>query len=685
MRNCSLREMPSLASFFSHQTSNESDTGCGDQKAIGATGSDASTFSGSSRFATMTSGESSISTMSSLDGNLSDASDSDGTEKTHQTHAKKSWISRVSKRMTRVSSYSRELSVSSRGTFPMYVGKMSDVINMASIEAHQTLVSSGKVQQYRPGMRVLFVSHQWTSWEHPDKAAEQFSVLQEMLCGLRAGDTKRWCCPHAFLWRHNLNPLIKDGDLENLVEEGYIWYDYFCIPQPSVASLSEMVMTTSNLSKAVDSIPFYTEHCEHFCMLTPFVMHSDSKRYLGMSSYVDRGWCRAEMAAWALNAQAGTPGFWGLAPGLCVESGAIHWLLYPPNKGDFAVESDRKRVDLLISRMLHGRMAQLREEGQLNSFRLLKAISGYYTLDAPTRLSELDDWLKAFAFESEREWSGGWQVIHFAALEGNAEILENLVALAGVSVDKRTSKGQDLVASHPGMTACHICAFYLPTQLAIKNLKVLAKLGANLNKKDVFGHTTLHYASKQSKRQHLIQYLVDVGCPLEATTVLGDTPLSLACQFGYSETATFLIQCGARVQFSNIQGMSPLMLSCMCAGPNLIQLLLDSKADANHTARPYMAGATWMVGKALLKVRSNSVMTHLIEGGSGRTPLMIAAMSGNAGATEELLQAGADPKATNCKGENALCHAKKYSRNARVLQMLSNRSVQDHKPVSFDI
>eukprot|EP00929_Paragymnodinium_shiwhaense_P112827 TRINITY_DN8109_c0_g1_i2.p1 TRINITY_DN8109_c0_g1~~TRINITY_DN8109_c0_g1_i2.p1 ORF type:complete len:407 (+),score=70.89 TRINITY_DN8109_c0_g1_i2:875-2095(+) len=393
-----------------------------------------------------------------------------------------------------------------------------------------------------------------------------------------------------------------------------------------------------------------------------------------MPSYYDRGWCRTEVAAWALSGAFGRPGICAWAPGSAVEGGVIQWLLHPPCTGDFGVQSDKARVDSLIHHMLTTRMDQLLDAGNLKTWRILKAISGYYTLSAPPRITDITQWLLSFAFDTAHSWSGGWHTIHFAALEGNDEILQRLVLSEGINPNKSTTKGRQEVASHPGMSPSHICALYLPTQLGVKCLKALKQLKASFTQRDYLGHTTLHYACHQRKRQSMIQYLLAEGCSLEATTRMGDTPMSICCQLGILGTATCLLLNGAKVNVTNRSGVTPLMQASIFGGPQLINLLLESKADANHIAKPMMAGATKMMGSALMKARPDAMLSSLIQGGGNRTALMMASMMGNVGAVEMLLWAGADKEAKNCNGDTALAHVNMYSRAPKAIKVLSENS-----------
>eukprot|EP00929_Paragymnodinium_shiwhaense_P112828 TRINITY_DN8109_c0_g2_i1.p1 TRINITY_DN8109_c0_g2~~TRINITY_DN8109_c0_g2_i1.p1 ORF type:complete len:700 (+),score=115.85 TRINITY_DN8109_c0_g2_i1:88-2187(+) len=593
----------------------------------------------------------------------------------HNVHSKRSWLEILRGRQRAATGTSNPVRLAaSLSYFPMYVVKVGDVLQMKALEHHQALLQRDVVRQYKPGMRVLFVSHQWTSHDHPDKNAEQFDVLQEMLRGLARGDTGVKLCPCSTMYTQSLTPQTTYADLEDLAENGYIWYDYFSIPQPGRASANDLDATNRDLNKAVESIPFYVEHCQHFCMLAPFVTHADTKQYLSMSSYYDRGWCRAEMAAWSLSGAVGRPGLCAWAPGNALEGGVIQWLLHPPFHGDFGVEADRQRVDSLIQRMLNTRLDEFLDDGNLKAWRILKAISAYYTINAPKHTTDLKEWLQSYAFESANTWCGGWHAIHFAALEGNTEILQRLVLDEGMNVNKPTAKSRKDVAALPRMSPVHICALYLPTQLGMKCLMALKSLGANFKQRDLVGHNTLHYACLQRKRQPMIQYLLAEGCKLEAVTRMGDTAMSLSCMYGILDTTSCLLDHGAKVNVSNSAGCSPLMHASILGSPELMNFLVDSKADVNYRAKPLMASATNLVGSALMKARPDAMLSSLVRGSGNRTALMIASMMGNVGAVEVLLSAGADREAKNCNGDTALAHARSYSRARKAMKALSDRS-----------
>ena len=72
----------------------------------------------------------------------------------------------------------------------------------------------------------------------------------------------------------------------------YLFQDYFSVPQ-----IGEYLQgDTSDLIKAVNSIPSYIERCSHFFACVPSVKHNDREGVMcDFGSWLSRGWCRLEM------------------------------------------------------------------------------------------------------------------------------------------------------------------------------------------------------------------------------------------------------------------------------------------------------------------------------------------------------------------------------------------------------
>jgi hypothetical protein len=103
----------------------------------------------------------------------------------------------------------------------MMVMSLEKTLRLRRMDPHQVLVQQGDLTKFKPGMFVIFISHEWTSASHPDPSMEQFRVFQEVFgpSGLVAGNPPRvesqWldqivgnaCCINAPEWKKMLkNP-----------------------------------------------------------------------------------------------------------------------------------------------------------------------------------------------------------------------------------------------------------------------------------------------------------------------------------------------------------------------------------------------------------------------------------------------------------------------------------------------
>ena len=81
-----------------------------------------------------------------------------------------------------------------------------------------------------------------------------------------------------------------------------------------------------------------------------------------------------------------------------------------------------------------------------------------------------------------------------------------------------------------------------------KNVELLIKRGANINKKDTYWRT----------------------------------PLILACKYGYSKIAEYLIKCGAKIDKCDNSNNSPLHYACAFGNLQCVKILLENGADVNY-------------------------------------------------------------------------------------------------------
>ena len=77
-----------------------------------------------------------------------------------------------------------------RETYPMYVLPVAAFMEMTAWRPHQELLKEGVIVEWTPSMRgrTFFVSHQWTSFNHPDPTNDQLETLQAVLGRLARGE-----------------------------------------------------------------------------------------------------------------------------------------------------------------------------------------------------------------------------------------------------------------------------------------------------------------------------------------------------------------------------------------------------------------------------------------------------------------------------------------------------------------
>ena len=86
---------------------------------------------------------------------------------------------------------------------------------------------------------IVFVSHEWLSWAHPDPDGEQLRVLCRVLERLKTGGLKTEMDPiHTIIYKHKFT--TKGKDWNAMLKRTYLWLDWFSMPQPSAETENEI-------------------------------------------------------------------------------------------------------------------------------------------------------------------------------------------------------------------------------------------------------------------------------------------------------------------------------------------------------------------------------------------------------------------------------------------------------------
>ena len=127
--------------------------------------------------------------------------------------------------------------------YPMWVMPMDTFLSMDGFVAHQRLLEQGKLVEYNAIAhhgRVIFVSHQWAGFDHPDVDNQLFDCLRDTLLRMVKGKVKTT--------RATGVGRLLGQDMQGTAKEWkrrlpgmFIWFDFMSVPQPAyeLASLEK--------------------------------------------------------------------------------------------------------------------------------------------------------------------------------------------------------------------------------------------------------------------------------------------------------------------------------------------------------------------------------------------------------------------------------------------------------------
>jgi ankyrin repeat protein len=264
--------------------------------------------------------------------------------------------------------------------------------------------------------------------------------------------------------------------------------------------------------------------------------------------------------------------------------------------------------------------------------------------------------------------------LHYAAMEGKAQIVEILLANVAM-VDARCRDGSVGARSDNQRTALHLAAARghvdvtkllmeggadvnalgcgdTPFLVAVRNghfdlMKTLVGFGANQEVSGFDGEPPLRLAAAHGNTE-IVQLLLDEGADKEAKDDLGRTALMVAVEKGNLGAARCLIKAGAKAELlPSAKGHNTPKSLCWAAkqgDTELVRKLVDIGADMDER------DGSWTPLHLAVVEGHDRVVQILVEGGvdkealdqEGRTPLHLAVASDHPTIVEFLIESGAD-------------------------------------------
>jgi len=219
----------------------------------------------------------------------------------------------------------------------------------------------------------------------------------------------------------------------------------------------------------------------------------------------------------------------------------------------------------------------------------------------------------------------GTTPLHFAVSSGKTEFVRSLLSYGA---------NPNIAAVLPHITWCwyplHAACSDLRGSIRYEVVKLLLAYNADVNVRDEFGETALHYAvslysTGSDKTSDLVQLLVDAGADVNAPSEVRDTPLYNACSNGLESTVKKMLECGARVDGINGRKL-PLSAACRNGHMSVVQLLLANGANPNP---------------------QGNANQYPYSGKPDESPLVEACLFQNVELVDMLLKHGADPNLTS--------------------------------------
>lgn len=216
-------------------------------------------------------------------------------------------------------------------------------------------------------------------------------------------------------------------------------------------------------------------------------------------------------------------------------------------------------------------------------------------------------------------------------------------------------------------------------------VRLLVEHGAEVDARDMDGVTPLVKAC-EFRRWGAVKTLLDLGADVNATNGDGRTALAATVEalIGEGEDAGLgalrvLIKRGADVEAKNGEfagNMSALSIAARVDRLDIMNALVEAGADVNAVGiggTALIAASREGAGDAMKWLLRHGAEVD-VRDGRGSTALLVALMSGNSAGARVLLDAGANPNATNLDGYSPLSFAQSHGVSAPLLTELLARA-----------
>eukprot|EP00940_MAST-03C_sp_MAST-3C-sp2_P003512 g3512.t1 len=168
------------------------------------------------------------------------------------------------------------------------------------------------------GSHIIFVSHEWLSYNHPDPKRTKTDVLCRILQRFIDGDIDRIDMDPFQSLFYKCNYSMTASEIQKMMSKTYLWIDWLSMPQTAALPATATEETKARVGamgwNAIRSIPAYIERSDFVLILAPCGQHADRKDpktkkgvYTSYRTWRSRGWCLVEFMASFLSRDSSAP------------------------------------------------------------------------------------------------------------------------------------------------------------------------------------------------------------------------------------------------------------------------------------------------------------------------------------------------------------------------------------------
>jgi hypothetical protein len=126
---------------------------------------------------------------------------------------------------------------------------------------------------------IIFVSHEWIGWSHPDPHGIQIKTFLRVMNRLVSREIKSVEMNISHVLMYKSNHVTSSKEWKDLLSRAYIWFDWISMPQPSAmpstTSKEKKNRMETDLKNAVKSIPAYVEKSDFVTIVAPGCLHAE--------------------------------------------------------------------------------------------------------------------------------------------------------------------------------------------------------------------------------------------------------------------------------------------------------------------------------------------------------------------------------------------------------------------------